>query len=302
MPLHPDARAFLDKMANTPQPNDIPVEEFRRAAAALIATGPQLQIGRVENLEIRGGDGQEMKLRIYVPEGAGPFPTILWVHGGSFVRGTLDMFDAGRRAFAKASGCTIVAVDQRLSPEAQFPAPLNDVYAALLWTFDNAVRLSSDRSLIGIAGESSGSNIAAAATLKSRDLRAPALSFQVLLEPLVDARCNTASMKELAEGYVLTRQQLIWAYQQYAPGADLSNPLISPLLAPDLSGLPPALIVTVEFDPVRDEGEQYAARLSRAGVRVLAARIPGMVHHFTGPEMLPTTVRLLRDLLNGIGK
>jgi acetyl esterase/lipase len=302
MPLHPDARAFLDKMAGTPQPNEIPIEEFRRAAAALIATGPPLQIGRVENLEIPGGDGQKMKLRIYVPEGSGPFPVIVWVHGGSFVRGTLDMFDAGRRAFAKAGGCILVAVDQRLSPEAQFPAPLNDVYAALLWTFENAARLGGDPSLIGIGGESSGSNIAAAATLKSRDLGKPRLSFQVLLEPLVDAHCETASMNELADGYVLTKRQLVWAYQQYAPGADLENPLISPLLAADLSGLPPAVIVTLEFDPVRDEGEQYAAKLGRAGVRVLTARIPGMLHHFPGPEMLPTTVRLLRELLSDIGR
>jgi acetyl esterase len=302
MALHPEARAFLDKMAGTPQPNEIPIEDFRKAAAAVIATGPELRIGRVENLAIPGGDGQEMKLRIYVPDGRGPFPVIVWVHGGSFVRGTLDMFDAGRRAFAKASGYIIVAVDQRLSPEAQFPVPLNDAYAALLWTVEHAAGFDGDPAMIGIGGESSGSNIAAAVTLKSRDLGRPHLRFQVLLEPLVDAHCNTASMNELADGYLLTKRQLVWAYQQYAPGADLNDQLISPLLAPDLSGLPPAVIVTIEFDPARDEGEQYAQRLARAGVRVLTARVPGMIHHFPGPEMLPTTVRLLRELLNEPGK
>src|ERR1700742_4146107 len=137
MALHPDARAFLDKMAGAPQPNDIPIAAFRQAAAALIATGVPLQIGRVENLQIPGGDSQPMNLRIYVPEGAGPFPVLVWIHGGSFVRGTLDMFDAGRRAFVRASQCMIIAVDQRLSPETQFPAPMEDAHAALLWAFDH---------------------------------------------------------------------------------------------------------------------------------------------------------------------
>ena len=297
MPLHEQARAFLDKMASSPQPNDIPIAQFRQAAANLITTGPQLQIGRVENLDIPGGDGQKMGLRIYVPEGEGPFPVLVWIHGGSFVRGTLDMFDAGRRAFAKASGCIVVAVDQRLSPEAQFPKPLEDAHAALLWTVENAARLGGNPALIGIAGESSGTNIAAALTLKVRDAKTPKLAFQVLLMPLVDAHCNTKSMNEFADGYVLTRRQLIWAYQQYAPNADLNDPLISPLLAKDLSGLPPAVIVTIEFDPVRDEGEAYARRLEEAGVPVKSARIPGMVHHFAGPGLIPTAANLLRSLI-----
>jgi acetyl esterase len=299
MALHPDAQAFLAKMAHTKQPNEISIEEFRHAASAVIATGPVLQIGPVHNIEIPGGDAQMMKIRIYCPEGTGPFPLLVWIHGGSFVRGTLDMFDSGRRAFVKASGCIVVAVDQRLSPEAQFPAPLNDAYAALVWAATHAGDFGADRDRIGIAGESSGGNLAAAVALMARDKGTPTLSFQVLIEPLVNAHCDTASMNELADGYLLTRRQLVWAYQQYAPGVPLDNPLISPLLAPDLRRLPPAVVVTVEYDPVRDEGEAYAAKLSAAGVRVLKARIPGMVHHFTGPEMLPTTVRLLQGLLQG---
>src|ERR1700761_6732751 len=182
MPLHEQARAFLDKMAGTPQPNDIPIEEFRRAAAAVITTGPEIRIGKVENLEIRGGDGQKMKLRIYVPEGSGPFPVLVWVHGGSFVRGTLDMFDAGRRAFTKASECIVVAVDQRLSPEAQFPAPLDDVYAAFKWASSHATDWRGDPVLVGIAGESSGGNLAAALALFARDRGGPRIAFQLLIE------------------------------------------------------------------------------------------------------------------------
>ena len=297
MPLHPDARAFLAKMGNTPQPDEMSIEAFRMAANAVIASGPVLQIGAVHDIAIPGGDAQSMKLRVYVPEGVGPFPAIVWLHGGSFVRGTLDMFDAGRRAFVKASGCIIVAVDQRLSPEAQFPEPLDDAYAALLWASTHALEFGADPALLGVAGESSGGNLAAAVALLARDKGAPRISFQLLIEPLVDAHCDAPSVSELADGYVLTKRQLLWAYQQYAPTIPLDHPLLSPLCAKDLGGLPSAVIVTIEYDPVRDEGEHYADRLSSAGVRVLRARIPGMLHHFPGPELLPTTVRLLNELI-----
>ena len=170
MALHPDAQAFLAKMGNAPQPQDIPLEEFRQAASALIPTGPPLEIGSVKDFEIAGGDGQPMQVRVYVPKGTVPFPLMVWAHGGSFIRGTLDLFDAGRRAFTKASDCIIVAVDQRLSPEAQFPAPLEDVYAAIKWAAAHARELGGDsQTVIGVAGESSGANLAAAATLLERD-------------------------------------------------------------------------------------------------------------------------------------
>ena len=297
MALHPDAQAFLKKMGNAAQPQDVPLEDFRQAASALIPTGPPLEIGPVTNLEIAGGDGQPMKIRVYTPQGAGPFPVMLWTHGGSFIRGTLDLFDAVRRAFTKASRCIVVAVDQRLSPEAQFPAPLEDAYAALQWTAAHARELGGDGASIGVAGESSGGNLAAAVTLLARDRGGPPLGFQLLIEPIVDAHCKTASMHELGEGYVLTRQQLVWAYEQYAPGVPPDDPLLSPLLA-DLRGLPPAVVVTIEYDPARDEGEQYAAALAGAGVRVLTARIPGMLHHFPGPELIPTAARLVNELLH----
>jgi acetyl esterase len=296
MALHPDAKAFLAKMQNAPQPQDIPIEEFRRAASALIPTGPPMEIGAVENLQIAGADGQSMQIRVYVPDGTGPFPIMVWSHGGSFIRGTLDLFDAGRRAFTKASNCIVVAVDQRLSPEAKFPAPLEDVYAALQWTAAHAAEFGSGAQ-IGVAGESSGGNLAAAIALLARDRGGPRLDFQLLIEPIVDAHCDTPSMHELAEGYVLTRQQLLWAYQQYAPGVEANHPLLSPLLAKDLRGLPPAVVITIEFDPARDEGERYAAALAAAGVRVLSTRIPGMLHHFPGPDLIPTAAKLLRELL-----
>jgi acetyl esterase len=298
MALHPDAQAFLVKMGGAPQPQDVPLEEFRRAASALIPTGPPLEIGAVKNLQIAGGDGQPMQVRVYVPQGTAPFPMMVWAHGGSFIRGTLDLFDAGRRAFTKASNCIVVAVDQRLSPEARFPAPLEDVYAALQWATVHARELGGGaQALIGVAGESSGGNLAAAAALLARDRGGPPLGFQLLIEPILDARCDTTSMHELGEGYVLTRQQLLWAYQQYAPGVAANHSLLSPLLAKDLRGLPAAVVVTIEYDPARDDGERYVAALAAADVRVLSARIPGMLHHFPGPDLVPTAAKLLRELL-----
>ena len=299
MPLHPDAHAFLDKMAGSPQPNEVSIEEFRRAASALVSQAPLLQIGRVIDVTITGGDSQDMNVRVYTPEGTGPFPVVVWLHGGSFVRGTLEMFDAGRRAFTKASDCIVVSVDQRLSPEAQFPGPLLDGFAALTWAVSNAAALGGDPAVVGVAGDSSGGNLAAALALMTRDTNGPKPAFQLLIEPLLDAHCDSPSMDELAEGYILTKSQLVWAYQQYAPNASPDNPLISPLRASNLRGLPPTAIVTVEYDPVRDDGERYAAKLAEAGVTVLNVRIAGMLHHFPGPDLIPISARLLRDLIRG---
>ena len=156
MPLDPEARAFLERMSDVPDPTDENLEQFRAGAAALIAGTTPADICDVVDRTITGGDGQDMDLRIYIPREDGPLPVILWVHGGSFVRGTLDMFDAGRRDFAKSSKCVIVAVDQRLSPEAQFPKPLEDAYAALLWTAENIEAIKGDPELLGVGGESSG--------------------------------------------------------------------------------------------------------------------------------------------------
>jgi acetyl esterase len=299
MPLHPDARAFLDKMAGSPQPNEVSIDEFRRAASGLVPGASPLQTGRVVDIAITGGDSQRMNVRVYTPEGTGPFPVVVWIHGGSFVRGTLDMFDAGRRAFTKESNCIVVAVDQRLSPEAQFPAPLNDGYAAFTWAVSHAAELGGDPALVGVAGDSSGGNLAAALALMARDKSGPNPAFQLLVEPLLDAHCDTPSMNELAKGYILTKSQLEWAYQQYAPNVPRDNPLISPLRATNLRGLPPAAIVTIEYDPLRDDGERYAAKLAEAGVTVLNVRIAGMLHHFPGPDFIPTSARLLRELIRG---
>jgi acetyl esterase len=300
MPLHPDAEAFLARTANMPQPYNMTIEEFRAQAAVLIPSGIPLEIGRVENVTIAGGDGQDLGLRIYVPDMRGPFPTIVWMHGGSFTRGTLDMFDPLRRLFAKDSRCAIVAVDQRLSPEARFPKPLEDGYAAVRWAVDHIERTGGDRSLVGVAGESSGGNLAAAVVLLARQRGELPVAFQLLVAPTLDPSLSSPSMSELGEGYLLTRAQLRWAFEQYAPGIAHDEPLLSALSARDLSGTVPTGIITIEYDPTRDEGEAYARALWAQGVNVRVERIAGYIHHLQGPDFTPAQIRVLSDLLADI--
>ncbi|PQM26999.1 lipase [Sphingopyxis lindanitolerans] len=300
MPLHPEAVAFLEKMADVPDPTDENLELFRGGAATLIATGERADLCDVIDRTIAGGDRQDMGVRIYVPREEGPLPVILWVHGGSFVRGTLDMFDAGRRDFAHQSKCVIVAVDQRLSPEAQFPAPLEDAYAALIWTAGHMKEFKGDPALLGVGGESSGGSPAAALPFLAHERGGPKIAFQVLANPLLDATLSSPSVDELATGYFLTKAQLDWCYEKYAPGEKRKSPLVSPALQADFSTTVPAAIVTTEYDPVRDDGERFAESLRRANVPVYLERILGHVHHFGGADRTPALLRLLNALLSDL--
>ena len=300
MPLHPEARAFLEKMANVPDPTDENLEQFRSGAATLIAGAEPADICDVQNRIIAGGDGQDMNLRIYKPRTTGPVPVIVWVHGGSFVRGTLDMFDAGRRDLASSSGCVIVAVDQRLSPESQFPAPLEDAYAALVWSAEHILDLGGCPGLLGVGGESSGGSLAAALPFLVHSRNGPRLAFQVLANPLLDATLSSPSVRELATGYFLTRAQLHWCYEKYAPGDKRLSPLVSPVLHDDFSVTVPAVIITTEYDPVRDDGERFAVSLMGAGIPVYHERILGHVHHFGGADRTPTMLRLLEACLSDL--
>lgn len=302
MPLSPEAEAFLKLMADVPQPPDMSVAAFREAAARLMkAQADPLPIAKVEDRVIRGGDGQDLIVRIYTPEGPGPFPAVVWMRGGSFTRTTLDQVDPLRRLTAKLTGAVVISVDQRLSPEAHYPQPLEDGEAAAAWAAANARTLNVRDNFIGVGGESSGGNLAASIAVRATERGAPKFAFQFLFGPLTDASLSSPSIEEFGEGYILTKRQLVWAYDQYAPDIARTDPGISPLLAPDLAQMPPAAIITVENDPVRDEGERYAKRLQDAGVFVRHARIDGGVHHFSGPQALPTFFSLCNEVLNHIG-
>jgi len=228
--------------------------------------------------------GGELSAWAYTPSGEGPFAAVLQIHGGAWIMGSTrwPTFRAYARDLCALIPCVVLAVDYRLAPEVQFPVPLDDCYAALEWLFANADHLRVDRDRIAIAGDSAGANLAAACCLMARDRGGPPLLAQMLEVPAPDHRFEGGypSWEEFGTGYGLEAAGLVEGKAAYFadPERDPRDPLASPLLADDLSGLPPAFVVTAEFDPLRDIGEAYGARLRQAGVPTLVSRQPGHIH------------------------
>jgi acetyl esterase len=228
------------------------------------------------------GPGGDIPVRVYTPLKAAGLPVTLYYHGGGWFMGDLDTHDVVCRKLALDSGSIVMAVDYRLAPEHPFPAAVEDAYAAVLWAGARAAEIGGDPARVAVAGDSSGGNLAAVVCLLTRDRAGPRIAAQALFYPAVDlSRMDTGSYTAFADGYYLTRAYMEAFLARYAPNpADWKSPLISPLLAPDLGGLPPAVVVTAQFDPLRDEGEAYARRLSDAGVRVSRMRCEGILHGF----------------------
>jgi acetyl esterase len=283
--LHPEARALLEMMdaqGAPPLETQDPVEaRGARMEPMKLLGGQPDELDRVENLSAPGPAG-DIPLRLYVSERGGLRPALVYFHGGGFVFGNLDTHDAVCRALAKESGAVVISVDYRLSPEHKFPAAVDDSYAATLWVAANAEKLGIDARRIAVGGDSAGGNLATVVAMRCRDAGGPALAAQVLIYPVTDSSSlETGSHREFAEGYFLTSAGMEWFTGHYLASADQKrHPEVSPLLAPNLSGLPPALVITAEFDPLRDEGEAYAKRLQQAGVPVTISRYPGMIHGF----------------------
>ena len=228
------------------------------------------------------GPGGAIPIRIYTPAAGSMLPVVLYCHGGGWFMGDLDTHDVVCRKLALASSSIVVAVDYRLAPEHPFPAAVDDAYAAVLWVSRNAGSFGGDPSRIAVAGDSAGGTLSAAVSLLARDRRGPRLAGQVLFYVATDmSTFDTQSQRDFAEGYYLTRKYLEIFRSLYAPDPeDWKNPLISPLLAPSLANLPPAVVITAGFDPLRDEGEAYATRLAGSGVPVVQKRFDGIVHGF----------------------
>jgi acetyl esterase len=283
MPLDPQARAYLDAVAalGFPAPRTITPSQWRAQAPArakYFGIAPQ-PIARFEDRTLPGPDG-DVPVRVFVPEAAGPLPILVHYHGGGWVIGSIDGSDNLCRALANLTPCIVVSVDYRLAPEAQFPAGLEDCYAATRWVAEHGVELGGDPTRLAIGGDSAGGNLAAAVALLARERGGPKISFQVLIYPVTDANFETGSYREMAEGYGLTRDNMQYFWELYlADEADAANSLTSVLRA-DLAGLPPALVITAEFDPLRDEGDAYAAKLKAAGVPVEHVAYPGQIHGF----------------------
>src|SRR5438874_6338251 len=285
MPLDPEAKMLLEQMTTVVRPFDeLSVEEARAAIATLsAAAGEGEAVARVENRTVPGPRG-EIPVRVYTPEGRAPFPVLVYFHGGGWVIGSLETHDGICRHLANAAGAVVVSVDYRLAPEHPFPASGEDAYAATRWVAANAAAIGGDPRHIAVGGDSAGGNLAAVVPLMARDRGGPPLVFQLLVYPVTDVpSAKTASYRENAEGYFLTAKMMHWFWNHYCgKNPDLSDPYLCPLRAKDLKRLPPALVVTAEFDPLRDEGEAYAARLREAGVAATAKRYPGMIHGFFG--------------------
>jgi acetyl esterase len=283
MPLDAQSKALLDAMPPMPDFDAIPLELLRAGFdQSALSPGEPEAVAHVENRTIPGPAG-EIPVRIYRPESRGKLPALVYYHGGGFVLCNLDTHDGTCRSLANAAGCAVVSVDYRLAPEHRFPAAPEDCYAALEWTARSGGEIGIDPARIAVGGDSAGGNLGAVVSQMARDRRGPALRFQLLVYPVTDCRFDTASYRENAEGYFLTTNMMKWFWKQYlADPLDAANPYASPLRAKDLAGLPPGLCITAEMDPLRDEGEAYAARLREAGVPVVTRRYDGVFHGFFG--------------------
>ncbi len=283
MPLDWQIRAFLElfERGEALAFHALGVEKARRAIAEQsIPLGPPQPVAAVEDRSIPGPDG-EVTVRIYRPYDPVPAGALVYFHGGGWVLGSIATHDAVCRALTNAAGCVTVSVEYRLAPEHKFPAGLEDCFAATGWVVENAENLGLRAPKVAVGGDSAGGNLAACVALKARELGGPQIAAQLLIYPVIDDSLDTPSYEAFGQGYFLTRADMEWFWNLYVKDpSDRDNPLCCPSKAKSVDGLPPALIVTAEFDPLRDEAEQYAQRLKAAGVPVTLKRYDGMIHGF----------------------
>ncbi len=284
MPVKAEAQLFLDALAALELP---PLHEMDAATQRAIFDArnpdapPPPEVASVDDLSIPGPGG-DIGLRIYRPSTNDGLPVLVYAHGGGWVIGSLDSHDSVCRAWANAASAVVVSVDYRLAPENPYPAPFDDCVAALQWAHANAAQFGGDPSRMAVAGDSAGGNLAAALALWARDNDGPALAAQVLTYPVTNiAAPDTPSFAANAEGYLLTAAWMNWFNDQYVPeAADRADPYVSPAMAESHAGLPPALVFTAEYDPLRDDGAGYAKTLGDAGVMVEYVNYEGQVHGF----------------------
>jgi acetyl esterase len=287
MPVDPQLRPILEEMLKLPRFETLSVEQARALATQYNAAGKlaPVPVASVVNRVIPGPGG-DLPIRIYTPEGSGPFPLMMYFHGSGFVMCTLDTHDRGCRNYCNAVRCVVVSVDYRLAPEHKFPAGPEDCYAATKWAAAHADELDADAAHIVLAGDSAGGNMVAVTALMARDRGGPPLCGQLMIVPVTDyPKPGYPSYVENGQGYGLTAAGMRWYWGHYLNDeAEADNPYASPVRARDLRGLPPALIITAELDVLRDEGEYYGKLLAQAGVPVQVTRYAGVHHGFFGMQ------------------
>jgi acetyl esterase len=260
---------------------DVAAARARMRRDALAHAGPPIAVGAVSDLEIQGAEGP-LRARHYAPKSTGtPRPLLVFFHGGGFVVCDLDTHDAACRLLCREADVHVLSVDYRLAPEHPFPAAVEDARAALRWAFAHAGELGADARRVAVGGDSAGGNLAAVTSqLASRD-GGPAPVCQLLIYPSADRSTPRPSREQFAEGFFLTESERRWYDGHYRPDTPTeTDPRVSPLLASELGGLPPAIVATAAFDPLRDEGEAYARAMEAAGVSVTLTRAPGLIHGF----------------------
>ena len=283
MPLDPQVIKILKEAESLGLPayQDLSPTEARKQMLDLAPpVQPNLSVKKVIDRKIPGPDG-DIPIRLYYPAGDGPFPVLVYFHGGGWVIGDLDTHHGFCHALAKTSGCLVVAVDYRLAPEHRYPAAVEDAYAATRWVAENSELIQADPDRFAVCGDSAGGHLAAVVSLMARDRQGPRIDLQILIYPITDCSFDTPSYEENQEGYMLTRDLMKWFWNHFINiESEADDPYVSPLRAESFSDLPPALILTAEYDPLRDEGEAYAEKLQGAGVNATLTRYPGMIHAF----------------------
>jgi acetyl esterase len=300
--LDPQAQRVVEALAALnlkPIEESTPDEARESMRSRTAALGPFPDVASVTDhrVAVRGG---EIAVRVYAPAGGGPRPALVFYHGGGWVIGDLYTHDGLCRSLVDAAGCVVASVDYRLAPESKYPVAAEDSYAGLEWIVANAGKLGVDPRRVAVGGDSAGGNLATVVALMSRERSGPVLAYQVLIYPVTDHDLNTESYKENSTGYVLTRDAMRWFWNHYlARDSQGKEPYASPLRASSLAGLPPALVITAECDPLRDEGEAYAARLRDAGVPVTLTRYAGMFHGFIRMTRILDKARTALDEIAG---
>ena len=287
--LDPEARVLLDLMEKAvregrPKLHTLPYAAGRQSVDKMSedSEADPPEVGAVLDGAF-AGPGGAVRFRRYRPLGAsaGPLPTLVYYHGGGFVIGNIETHDSTCRRLANKSRCQVISIDYRLAPEHPFPAPVKDAVAAFRYVRENAAALDADASRLAVGGDSAGGALAAVVCQTLRDAGEAGPAFQMLIYPATDYSKQSASRAAFAEGYFLTRELMLWFNKAYMPAdADTRDLRLSPLLAPDFKGLPPAFVLTAGYDPLRDEGRAYADRLIDAGVKTTYVNYPGTIHGF----------------------
>jgi acetyl esterase len=309
MPLHPTAEMMiqlLDDAGMTLTSDTTP--QARRDAMIAVTTNaalPKQAVFDVQDRTIPGPAGR-IPVRVYRPHDATGLPVLLWFHGGGWVTGNLDTHDQVCRLLCDAVGVVVVSVDYRLAPEAKFPAAADDCMSAYEWVLEHADDVGGDAHRVAIGGDSAGGNLAAVVALCARHEGRPQPKLQLLVYPVTDYEFDSPAMVDNAKGYFLEAESMRWFYEHYAScDADFAEWKFSPMRAPEVAGVAPAVVVTAEFDPLRDQGEYYGKRLQQAGVPTEIVRADGLIHGFFGMHafMPPgqaawdVSVRALREAL-----